>query len=235
MPKINEVAEKQIEKEERIYVLGSEADDFHYSAEFNRKLKIDTIVRKITVDTMTIQRFVFRTSWVDKSEEERAADAASFIKTLRESRFNLLTGYHEVDFSGSIRYMDQELKKMEEDYLALFLGKENQTVRHYTYFYVPQANNLQKEFFKSPEGDQLIVKVRPLNEPVVSETNAPVDNALVYRLPTNCDVKVLFNRENLFNDIFPVNQLGVRTYLSVYKTSVLFDVQTGLPVLVKRN
>jgi len=112
--------EKNIETSKEIYIIGDASENFRYEADYNKKLEIDTVIRKITIDTMTINKFVYRTNWVNKTPEERADDAAKQIKKIRDSRFNLLTGYHEVNFSGSIKYMDNELKKLENQYLELF-------------------------------------------------------------------------------------------------------------------
>jgi hypothetical protein len=223
-----------IKSEEKVFILGEEADKFQYESDFNKKIKIDTIVRKITIDTMTINKFIFKTTWVNKTPEQRAEEAAAFIKKIRESRFNLLTGYHEVNFSGSIEYMDYQLEKLEQQYLELFLGKELKKVTHYTLFFAPNDNILQKELFKSPEGDQLIVKISLLNKSDVKEAKAPLENALIYRIPALCDVKILYNRKNLFNDIYGISQLGVKSSITVNKTSVVFNPHTGLPEVVKK-
>ncbi len=219
----------------RIYIIGEKNDRFAYEAEYNRRMEIDTIIRKITIDTMTINKFLYRTSWVDKTPEERADDAAKEIKKLREYRLNLLTGYHEVNFSGSIRYMDGELKKLEQQYLELFVGKEIKTVRHFTVFYAPNESMLQKEIFKSEVGDRLLVKVSKLGESAVKDVRPPLNNALIYRIPASCEVQVLFNRKNMFDDIFPVNQLGTKASIAVSKIAVAFDPVTGLPVKITRN
>lgn len=218
----------------RIYILGEEAERFNYNADYNRREEIDTIIRKITVDTLTINKFLYRTNWVDKTPEERADDAAKEIKRIRENRMNLLTGYHEVNFSGSIEYMDRELKKLEKQYLELFLGKELKTIRHFTVFFTPDDNELQKEIFKSDAGDHLLIKVKKLGEPANKNVNTPLDNALIYRIPVSCEVKAVYNRVNMFNDIFYVNQLGSKSSVAVNRMAVEFDPATGLPKKISR-
>ncbi len=219
-------------EENRTIILGDAAEGFRYEAQYNRKKKIDTVIRKITIDTMTINKFLFKTSWVDKSKEERAEEAAQQIRSIRESRFNLLTGYHEVNFGESLLYMDRQLQKLEQQYLELFLGKEKITFEHHVFYVVPNNDNLDQSLLSAEDGKKLVLKVRPQAESMVKPMTATLSNVIYYRIPAQAVISLVYNGNELFKDIFPVSQLGVVTGVSVLKAGVEFDPATGVPVKI---
>ena len=136
-------------------------EDFRYFADYNRKKVVDTIVRKITIDTVTIDRFLFRTSWASLSESDKANQAAMKIQSIREQRFNLLTGYQEVNYSGSIEYMDHQLKRMEDEYLQLFLGKETRSVETVTVYVLVKQGDTSMVVFDTGNGKSVTMELIP--------------------------------------------------------------------------
>ncbi len=216
-------------EENKTIILGDDANRFRYEAQYNRKKKIDTVIRKITIDTMTINKFLFKTSWVDKSNEERAEEAAQQIRSIRESRLNLLTGYHEVNFGESLLYMDNQLQKLEQQYLELFLGKERVTIEHHTFYVLPENETLNQDLLATDNGKKLVFKVSPQTEMQIKPMAATVSNVIYYRIPAQATVSLIFNGKELFKDIYPVSQLGVVTGVSVSKAGVAFNPVTGVP------
>ncbi len=225
-----------ISKEEnKTIILAGDEDDFKYKAGYNRKKVVDTVIRKITVDTMTINKFLFRTSWADKTEDEKAEEAARQIHSIRESRMNLLTGYHEVNFGESIVYMDKQLQKLEQQYLELFLGKERITAEHHTYFVYPAKEQMQKTLLETRSGDKLLFDVEIKGVNSIKPVSTALNNIIYYRIPADALVKITFNGKTLFSNLYPVSQLGTVTGISVYKAGVLFDPVTGVPVQLLKH
>ncbi len=220
---------KEIDK---TIIINQPNDRFNYEARFNRKQLIDTIVRKITIDTMTISRFLFRTSWVAKTKQEQAQDAAHRINTIREQRMNLLTGYHEINFGNSTEYMDGRLKDMEQQYLQLFQGKKQVSLEHYTFLVKPEKNDSQKLLLETKDGKKLLFHVKASPSEQIKPMDAILNNIIYYRTPVNAIIDVTFDDKSLFKDIFPVDQLGVITGVSVYKAGVVFDKSKGVPVKI---
>ena len=220
---------KEIEK---TIIINDQHGHFDYEAGFNKKQLVDTVVRKITIDTMTISKFLFKTSWVAKTKEERAEDAARQISAIREQRMNLLTGYHEVNFGNGVEYMDAKLREMEQQYLALFQGKKRVSFEHYTFIVRPEKDTKQKQLMTTSSGDKLLFKVQDFPNAQVKPMGAVLNNVVYYRIPANANIEVTFKGERLFSDIFEVDQLGVITGVSVYKAGVLFDPVKGVPVKV---
>lgn len=228
----NKVGRGSTIEENNTFVVGDDESNFEYDAAFNRMKKTDTVIRKITIDTMTINKFLFKTTWISKTKEERAEEAAHQVQLIRESRMNLLTGYHEVNFGESLKYMDGQLKEMEQQYLELFQGKKQITVEHYTFFVFPGVNQLQKQLLMTDSGDKLMFKIEAIDKSPIKPMDATLNNIVYYRIPAFATVEINFNGTNLYKDIFAVNQLGTITGVSVYKAGIRFDPVSGVPVKI---
>ena len=211
-------------------------EDFKYFADYNRKTVVDTIIRKITIDTVTIDRFLFRTSWTSLSEKDKAGAAALKIQNIREQRFNLLTGYQEVNYSGSIEYMDFQLKKMENDYLQLFLGKEVRSIETYTIYVVAKPGETRKTILDMGNGNTIDLEfVLHGNTAMLPEKPLQKDNHLYYRVPENTTVNVKFKNKVHKSVNLLVSQFGKLSMATLNNTQLYFDPQTGnLVKLVKK-
>ncbi|MEJ2593836.1 MAG: DUF4831 family protein [bacterium] len=201
---------------------------FDYFPGYNRKKKIDTITRKITIDTVSIERFIFKTSWVDKSERDRAEEAAIQIEEIREARFNLLTGYQEVNYGESIKYMDFQLNELERQYLELFLGKETVSHRMETIFYAPAKGTTEAVLLQLENGQEVVIRISPSeNTGNLPETPLSRIDNLYYRIPDMAGVEIEHDGEILFRGRFPVSQLGVVAPVPLGNATIHLDPLTG--------
>ena len=210
-------------------------DDFHYYPDYNRKKKVDTITRKITIDTVSIERFIFKTSWVDKSTKDRAEEAARQIAGLREARFQLLTGYQEVNYGESMKYMDYQLQKMEQQYLELFVGKETKSHVLQTIYYIPEKAKTSDILLTLDNGQEVEIKVSPAGNMGSIPQNAlsKADN-IYYRVPDMAEVEISYDGEVMFRKRMPVNQLGVVALAPLSRSKTQFDPNTGTLIKIKR-
>jgi hypothetical protein len=93
--------------------------------------RVDTFIRRINVDTTTFEEVFFRKTFIEKTTEQKAREAANFILRLEDQRLSLITGYHEVNYSAEVmQFMNEELRGLQEEYLALFKGKTVTTTSH---------------------------------------------------------------------------------------------------------
>lgn len=221
------------ESSSQMYVFSDYRKGFDMQAGYMRAQKVDTIVRKITIDTVTIKRFLYKTGWVNLTEEERADDAAKQIKNIRTSRFNLLTGYQEVNYGEGIRYMDVELQKLEHEYMVLFLGREYRQMIVRSFVFDPEKKALSGKLlqFTDEEGIShlLNIKVRIVNPmaKVVARKTAGLDD-LFYRIPVKAVISVGSGSNPFYSDTFEVPQLGVITTVPVRKnTRLRLSPRTG--------
>lgn len=215
-----------------VYSNNGNAETFNMAASYSRAQKLDTLVRKITVDTVTINRFKFQTSWVNLSEEDQANDAAERINKIRTSRYNLLTGYQEVNYGEGIKYMDVQLKRLEDEYLALFLGKETHTTVVRNFEFDPEKGHLSKNLLeylaKGGNTEAITLNISPMNEMenVPGVTTAAPDE-LFYRIPVKASVSVIVEGSAFYSDIFTVPQLGVVTTATMGNSHIQLNPVTG--------
>ena len=225
----------------QMYVFADHRKGFDMQAGYMRAQKVDTIVRKITIDTVTIKRFLYKTGWVNLTEEERANDAAKQIKNIRTSRFNLLTGYQEVNYGMGIRYMDVELQKMEHEYLVLFLGREYRQMVVRTFVFDPEKQVLSRKLMQFADKDgnthALDISARIANAmtKVAGKKSAGPD-ALFYRIPVKAVISVGSESHPFYSDTFEVPQLGVVSTVPVREnTHLRVSPETGAVTGIDKN
>ena len=217
-------------------IVSDQEDGFGYFAEYNRRKKVDTIIRKITIDTVTIDRFLFKTSWVDKSLKEKANEAAMQIAKIREARFNLITGYQEVNYGESMKYMNQQLVLLEKKYLELFLGKELKTVETQAIYFIPSEENNTKVLYKGSDGS--VLEVRLTNNGITNNLPAkPLEKQdnIYYRIPESTLVEITENGTVHYKRKIPVSQYGVVAAAPLNGTRLQFDPKTGSLINIIRE
>jgi hypothetical protein len=241
--------EKIINKEEP--GLSTEKDVFpevfKYSADVNFFEKVDTIIRKVNIDTMTLERQYLKRTVVEKSPEQKAKEASDYIVKIKDNRFNLISGFQEVNYNReTLEYMDTQLKQMEKEYLKLFTGISLHKTLTFSFVYTPNPNQVNTEvpifkYMKSkgmmeldePGGKIVTIKVQR------SGTTSTLANYLkrreesgkvhgfYYRIPELARVTVKVD-ENLTEETqCLVSQLGIVSFLPSNKWKVQFYKETG--------
>jgi hypothetical protein len=220
---------------------------FKYSADVSVFEKVDTIIRKINIDTMTVERQYYKRTMVEKSPEQKAKEAADFISKIKENRFQLISGFQEVNYNReTLEYMDTQLKTMEKEYLKLFTGISIHKPMTFEYKYIPLPNQINTEIpiFKFSKSAGIIDldgqggKVVTIRIQRVGNTNmvaAYLDRAekelkehgLSYRIPELARVTVKMDEDAQEETQCLISQLGVITYLPVNKWKVQYHQETG--------
>jgi hypothetical protein len=220
---------------------------FKYSADVSFFEKIDTIIRKVNIDTMTIERQVLKRTMVEKPMEQKAKEAADFISKIKDNRFNLISGFQEVNYNKeTLEYMDEQLKMLQREYMKLFTGISIHKPVTFSYTYTPNPNQVNTEvpIFKfhkgkgvlaldEPGGKVVTIKVqRSGSTGVVSgflkkNEGTKKSHGFFYRIPELARVTVKID-ENLQEETqCLVNQLGIISFLPVNKWKVNFYPETG--------
>jgi hypothetical protein len=249
-------AETKGEKEgfsiSKTLVNSDKRSEFQYYAESNLYQKVDTIVRKITIDTTTIRRNILQSSWVDRSPEQKARSAADYIHKIRESRFNLISGYQEVNYGNSIAYMDEKLLLMEEEYVSLFTGKQIKTLEEQSIEFLPLKENIgQQPLIKFNETtgftpndaktESVIIEINPVGNGAniaasnKNNGNSKIMNNLYCRVPEYALIKIIYKGKVLSEEKLLISQLGSLAIAPVTKTRLVFDAKTGMVTTVKRD
>ncbi|MCX6243457.1 MAG: DUF4831 family protein [Bacteroidetes bacterium] len=220
---------------------------FKYSADVNFFEKVDTIIRKVNIDTMTLERQYLKRTVVEKSPEQKAKEASDYIVKIKDNRFNLISGFQEVNYGKeTLEYMDAQLKQMEKEYLKLFTGISLHKTLNFSFVYTPNPNQVNTEvpifkYMKSkgmmeldePGGKIVTIKVQR------SGTTSSVSNYLkkggeagkshgfYYRIPELARVTVKVD-ENLTEETqCLVSQLGIVSFLPASQWKVQFYKETG--------
>jgi len=232
----------------RIETESEYAGMFVFQAETNLYEKTDTIIRKVVVDTVTVEKMYFEKKWVEKSTEKKAVEAANMISKIRENRFNLITGYHEIAYdAGTMSYMDQELQRMENEYLSLFTGIKIEKTLNFSFTVVPELieENAPIPVFVFSErsgikdvgsagGDKMFLNIEYLMDnqqlSAVTSSRSPSEKSnqgFFYRLPVTARVSMEINKDIKVEEVYQIAQFGTVTYLPGTAAAVQFYPETG--------
>ncbi len=232
-------------------LLGNEKDVFgelfKYYADVSVFEKVDTIIRKINIDTMTLERQFLKRTMVEKSPDQKAKEASDFITKIKDNRFNLISGYQEVNYNKeTLEYMDTQLKQMEKEYVKLFTGISLHKTLNFSYKYIPLPNQINMEipifkFWKSkgvidldePGGKVVTIKIQRVgNTNTVSgyltrAEKETKEHGFYYRIPELARVTVKLDENTQEETQCLVSQLGLVTFLPAHQWKVQFHESTG--------
>lgn len=216
--------------------------------------KVDTIIRRVSIDTSIFEEKVLKRSISEKSNEQQAREIADLIYRIEDSKFSLITGYQEVNYSKeSIQFMLDKLNAMEKEYIAFFKGSVIESVDNYSFFYTPNdkpEENLVTIFRfsstdgitdkKSLSGDEITLSVSPTNsyedarkfeeKRAIAKRKA---KGIYYRVPEAVDVKVKLGNTILTTEQVYIYQMGFITFLPYNNLSnAAFDINGSLKTII---
>jgi hypothetical protein len=166
---------------------------------------------------------------VSKNPEQKAAEAAETIFNLRNSRFSLLTNADDEPLPDgkSFEVMTTELGKIEENYLALFIGKSSKQTYEFSFDYIPgQKTSKGDVFFRFSEDRGILPKSDLSGRPIIIEVNkadnlAAKQNALstsqnpeagksglYYRIPGMAEIRIMDGSTQLAGTRATIAQFG---------------------------
>jgi len=213
----------------------------------NVKTRIDTIVRKITVDTAMVEKFIYRTKLVEKNPKEQALEIVALLEEVRESRMKLLTGFQETAYeTGTFTYMDKQLQKLENNYLDLFRGKTIQSFTTHTFYYTPTSqpekddpalfrfsNGTGITSLKSGTGEEVTLDMIVNESAMIAGEfpSPPKDESnlsgIAYRIPGIARCILKNETKELVNSQVTINQFGSIRRLPAQKFNAHFNPSTG--------
>ena len=192
----------------------------------------DTLYKTIFVDTAFIKVPVIKKYLAKKSDEEKAREAANFIIKTRKRRFKLLSGQYDViPEGGSLEVSVEELNKVEEEYLSLFIGKTIVEKSSYVIDYIPEERVEFKQdvLFKFSTETGLLPVTSKMGVPVNITTRLNIDpnldklfdglgegafnKGLIYRMPAQIEISVNLERRELFKGSVLVSQFGQKALM----------------------
>lgn len=198
------------------------------SVKRNLEVVTDTASKMVFVDTGFIRVPYVEMKSRFKTLDEKAEEAANFIIKIRKRRFKLLSGQYDVFPEGvALEYAVKELTKLENEYLALFIGK---TVRYkYSKLFevIPESGSSEQSialfnFSEStgvqdmgrPAGNLVKLNIKALGttrplEPYQFSTDSLSLGELIYRVPEVTEITIHKESKILFMQKLLVYQLGL--------------------------
>lgn len=162
---------------------------------------------------------------VEKSVEKRAQEIASQIFHLRAKRLNIITGDTDATFTGdALRAAIEEINRLEDEYLSLFMGKTTTRTQNMSFDIVPKSDNEKQIYiaFRLSETSGLMpsnnLSGRPIVLELIKDEQIGVVNMdaspsgkgkVIYRKPAVVNARIMDGQELILQSRIPVYQLGV--------------------------
>lgn len=189
-------------------------------------------VSHVKSDTSFVKVSVDRRESMERSTEDMAAAAADMIYTIRKRRMELITGEAgENVFGTGLRSALDELDRMEQEYLALFLGKQSrqQIVSEFTVIPEKGKNNTTVCRFSETAGavPASDLSARPIVLEMIAEkkvqsmppTAKPAKGGtFFYRIADIADCVLIDGKREIARERIPVYQFG--TVVEIPATSL---------------
>jgi hypothetical protein len=121
---------------------------------------------------------------IRKSLDEQAQELANQIFVLRDDRNALLKGESDgksLPDGDALKYMVEQLNKLEESYMSMFVGKKIKIEKTYVFDYIPTKGTEQDVLFKFSPEYGITPKESAKGSPIFVEINDLNDNIVVNR------------------------------------------------------
>ncbi len=228
---------------------------YHTNATFNYfmdsilKEQVDTIIETVPLDTITLQRQTLRRSWVEKSKDLRAKEVADYILEMREKKFDLISGFQEINYSKeALEYMYTEMDNMESDYLDLFTGITSEETIHYRFVHRPDKEDIvrrhalfrfsSKGGVKPVDADEGFAATIAYNRSKATDKileqntrHAPArrqsEKGIHYRIPEYADMFFYIGEEKRAEARTLVSQFGIVTHLPAKDLEIELHPMSG--------
>lgn len=185
----------------------------------------DTLYRLVFRDTAFVKTPLIKYQVEQKSVDKKANEAALFIFELREKRFELITGNSEnVPEGSAMKASLDEISRLEEEYLSLFVGKSQTDTFKFSYEVTPEGDRdmTRQTLFRFSEKDGVTPESLPQGTSFVVEVTKgeanttmvpasgqePVRNKVFYRAAEPGTIRLLLGNKLLSTSRANVYQYG---------------------------
>ncbi|MBQ9192761.1 MAG: DUF4831 family protein [Bacteroidales bacterium] len=185
------------------------------------RTEVRTVWKEVQTDTAMVQVPVEESYEVEKTVEMRAQEAAQMVLKARRERFNITVGNTDATYSGeALGAAIRELERVEKEYLRLFVGRTVRRPLKESFDVIPQPGTQKYLAFRLSDADGIVtegsampyyLEITP--ESVVEGGVRDAKNAIRYRIPAPCLVKLTADGNTLLKTRIPVFQLGAESTL----------------------
>jgi hypothetical protein len=202
---------------------------------------IDTIVRKVSIDTLVIEQKILKHSQVEYTDREKAQEASERIRQIEQDKYNLLIGYQETAYSReALEFMYDELEDQRLEYQKLFTGVSITETLNFSLPVYPDAAKEEQEYslagfsktegLTEPDDDDVITLSLRSNTPGVLSAvpgGEQASTGLVYRVPRSVLAVLSYKGKEIVSKPLEVLQLGMLLTLPPDFRRIEFDLETG--------
>jgi hypothetical protein len=220
------------------FPLAGSADFSDKGVSSNLKSEATTLYRGERKDAAYSKVSVQQNMVVEKSLEQKAAEAAQMIVRLREQRLQIVTGDTDATYSGeAMGAAVSELTRLEGEYMSLFVGYSEYQTKKVSFEVIPDAARESQMYvaFRMSDTAGPVPSDNLSGKPVVMEVVVPAvaeaETAFLadpkkteklqkfnYLIPAVCTVRIKEGSELLIQSRVPVYQLGVLGSMPVNAT-----------------
>ena len=187
--------------------------------------KTDTLYKTIFQDSVFVKMPVFRKHVQQKTLEEKASEAAHLIHKLRKRRFKIAAADYDILPQGeAMKAAFEELRRTEEMYLSLFVGKTISQKYSKTFLYTPSNDQPLETVLArfSPSSGWaeektsdalpfrliLVPQERNIPESEPETKKKKRENTITYRLPLPSEVRLFLGPDLVFQTHTSIYQIG---------------------------
>ncbi|OFX25282.1 MAG: hypothetical protein A2041_02320 [Bacteroidetes bacterium GWA2_31_9b] len=190
-----------------------------------------TYYKRVQRDSLFSKVPVIKKQYVEKSIEDKAEEAASFIFMIRQKRFELISGMADFYPEGkSLELAIRKIDQLEDEYLSLFIGKKFTTTYKSDFEFTPTESDLNQPYIlfrfsnekgvlpaNDLRGRPFIIEMEKLNKTKnlsfqindLNKVEKEYQNKLYYRFPDQAVIKVIDGKKTLATAKLNVEQFGV--------------------------
>lgn len=188
-------------------------------AKLGSQVPFTDVATSTTIDNSNGSLSVDRSTAVEKSTEQMAADAAAVIFRIRKSRLDLITGETgEYVYGEGLKAALDKMDQLEAEYLSLFIGKRYVQKTEHNFSVVPEAGKTRAVAFRFSESKGFALatdlSASPYNLEFVPQSTASVPQikkgarVVVYRIPLMEQVTLTNGTQPLASERMPIFQKG---------------------------
>ena len=217
------------------FPMKSKGDFSELGVSSNLKSEATTLYRNEKKESEYSRVAVQQNMVVEKTLEQKAAEAAQKIVTLRQQRLQIVTGDTDATYSGeAMGAAVAELTRLEKEYMSLFIGYSETQSQTMSFEVIPLAAKESQMYiaFRVSETAGLVPADNLSGKPVVmeivpQEVAAPVVDVVTavkgvqyvnYLVPSICTVKLKEGSNLLVQSRMPIYQLGRMSSMPVNAT-----------------
>ena len=183
------------------------------------------VLSYVTSDTSFVNVQVDKRSVIDQSPESMAQQAANTIFTLRKRRMELVTGeFGENVFGEGLAAALREIDRLEQEYTALFLGKQFKQRIVKTYDVIPEMGKNTAvvcrftetggllpagDLSGTPIGVDMIPENKLENSPWTRRTSKDSRGMVFYRIADMVNCRLMDGQKELTQRRIPIYQFGL--------------------------